>query len=64
MRSMTGKELVKLLERNGWQVVRIEGSHYIMKKTGEKVTLSIPVHAGKDIKPGLFNYFLKAAGLK
>ncbi|RKZ28583.1 addiction module toxin, HicA family [bacterium] len=61
---MTGKELVRLLEKNGWEVIRIESSHHIMKKPGEKATLSIPVHTGKDIKPGLLNYFLKQAGLK
>ncbi len=61
---MTGNELIKLLEKDGWFVARIKGSHYIMKKQGERATLSIPVHAGKDIKPGLLNFILKTANLK
>ena len=64
MKTMTGKELVKLLEENGWRTVRIEGSHYIMKREEFDITLSIPVHRGKTIKPGLLNFILKQAGLK
>ena len=39
---MTGKEMVKLLKRNGWELDRISGSHHILVK-GQK-TLSVPVH--------------------
>jgi len=45
MASMTGKELLKLLERDGWHLERISGSHHIMIK-GHK-TLSVPVHGNK-----------------
>ena len=39
---MEGKELVKLLKKNGWQIDRISGSHHIMVKGGR--TISVPVH--------------------
>ena len=29
---MTGKELVKQLQKKGWEIERTNGSHYIMKK--------------------------------
>ena len=29
MNSMSGKELAKLLERNGWVLLRVQGSHHI-----------------------------------
>jgi len=29
---MTGKELVKLLKKDGWTLDRIKGSHHIMIK--------------------------------
>ena len=29
---MKGKELVKQLQKNGWTIDRIRGSHYVMKK--------------------------------
>lgn len=58
---MRGKELVKLLRENGWELNRINGSHHIMIKDGK--SLSIPVH-NTDMKPGTLNKLLKDAGLK
>ena len=59
---LTGMELVKLLLKEGWVVDRISGSHYVMEK--ESKTVSIPVHANKDLSTGLLNKLLKQAGLK
>lgn len=60
--NVTGKELVTLLEKNGWTVHHVRGSHHILRK-GEK-TVSVPVHSGRDIGKGLLNRILKEAGLK
>jgi predicted RNA binding protein YcfA (HicA-like mRNA interferase family) len=59
---MTGKELVKKLEKNGWRLVRISGSHHLMQK--EAKTVPIPVHGKKDLSNSLFNTILKQTGLK
>jgi predicted RNA binding protein YcfA (HicA-like mRNA interferase family) len=59
---MTGKELLKLLEKDGWSLDRISGSHHIMIK-GSK-TLSVPVHSNKELGKGLLNKLMKAGGLK
>ena len=58
---MKGKDLVKLLMKNGWQIDRIKGSHHVVKKDGK--TEIIPVH-NTDIPPGLLNAILKRVGLK
>lgn len=58
---MKGKELVKLLKKDGWVIDRIRGSHYIMKK--DNLTEVIPVH-NTDIPIGLANAILKRTGLK
>jgi predicted RNA binding protein YcfA (HicA-like mRNA interferase family) len=42
-------ELRRLLERDGWQLVRIRGSHHTFTKPGFRHIL-VPVHHGK-IKP-------------
>lgn len=60
--TMTGKALVKLLIDNGWRIERIHGSHYIMVKGSQ--TITVPVHGNSDLKPGLLNAILKQAGLK
>lgn len=59
---VTGKDLVKLLQKQGWRVEHIRGSHHILRK--ESKQLSVPVHAGHDLGAGLLNRLLKEAGLK
>lgn len=58
---MKGQDLVKLLQKNGWKLDRINGSHHIMIKGSE--TLSVPCH-NKDLGKGILNGLLKDAGLK
>jgi predicted RNA binding protein YcfA (HicA-like mRNA interferase family) len=58
---MKGKDLLKLLQKNGWEVVRINGSHHILKKNGQ--TIVVPIH-NKDVPTGLLKQILKDAGLK
>ena len=48
---MTGKELKKLLLKNGWKIVRINGSHHIFEKNDD--TIVLPIHSNKDLKKGL-----------
>ena len=45
---MTGKELKKLLLKNGWKIVRINGSHHIFEKNDD--TIVLPIHSNKDLK--------------
>ena len=58
---MTGKDLIKLLERNGWSLDRIKGSHHQMVKGDESVT--VPVHGTRDLAKGTVSKILKDAGL-
>jgi len=58
---MKDKELLNLLLQNGWKLDRIKGSHHVLVKENE--TISVPVH-GKDMKKGLEQSILKKAGLK
>ncbi|MFR5858447.1 MAG: type II toxin-antitoxin system HicA family toxin [Clostridia bacterium] len=58
---MKEKELVKLLRKNGWEIDRIHGSHYIMKKGSR--TKIIPVH-NIDLPVGLFNAIKKRTGIE
>jgi len=59
---MNGKDMVKRLKKLGWIIDRIEGSHHIMFKDG--VSIVVPVHGIKDLKPGTLNSIEKKAGLK
>ena len=61
---LTPKEMIKLLEKNGFIYVKSNnGSHQKYYNPQKKVTLSIPVHA-KELKKGLEKQILKLSGLK
>lgn len=61
--TMKPKELINLLLKKGWQIKRIQGSHYIIENPLTNQTEVIPNH-NKDMKPGLLNSILKRTGLK
>jgi len=57
------QKVIKILEKAGFRILRQKGSHLIM--INEKGTrIVVPVHLGKDIKPGLIRAIIKEAGLK
>jgi len=47
---LSGRKAVRVFENCGWQIARQRGSHIIMVKDGENVTLSIPDH--KELAKG------------
>jgi predicted RNA binding protein YcfA (HicA-like mRNA interferase family) len=63
MKSISGKELAKLLEANGWNLLRIQGSHHIYSKAGNPARISVPIHHNQDMKIGLLRNLLKTAEL-
>lgn len=63
MKPVSGKDFAKLLKRNGWQLLRIQGSHHIYGKSGSDVRLSIPVHKNQNLKIGLQKHLMKLANL-
>jgi predicted RNA binding protein YcfA (HicA-like mRNA interferase family) len=50
--SVTGKELVAVLKRSGFVVVRIKGSHHFLRHE-DGLTTVVPVHAGETLGKGL-----------
>jgi predicted RNA binding protein YcfA (HicA-like mRNA interferase family) len=61
LKSISGKELARAVERRGWQLLRLAGSHHIYGKEGSIVRLSIPIHGNKPLKTGLLRHLLKMA---
>lgn len=63
MKSLSGKDLLRLLQQHGWEVKRINGSHHILAREGGIVRLSVPVHGAAPLKIGLLKQLPKMAGL-
>jgi len=61
MKAMSGKELAKVLERFGWELRRIHGSHHVYGKPGSSVRLSVPIHGNSPLRKGLLRHLLKMA---
>jgi len=63
MKQVSGKELARIVERHGWTLLRITGSHHIYGKLGSVVRLSIPIHGNRPLKHGLLRSLMKHCGL-
>jgi predicted RNA binding protein YcfA (HicA-like mRNA interferase family) len=55
---LSGKELIKILKKMGFNRHRIKGSHHILVHEDGRMT-TIPVHKNEDISKGLLNKILK-----
>ncbi len=53
MKTLSGKEFAKLLERKGWVLKRINGSHHIYKHPLKTEIISLPIHKNDSLKHGL-----------
>lgn len=58
---LTGKEMLKLLKKNGWIEQRTEGSHHHLYKDGVRITVLL--HGNQDLGKGLEQRILRDAGL-
>ena len=58
---LSGREVVRIFEKFGWQFVRQSSSHMIMAKDGEIATLSIPDH--REVAKGTLRSLIRTAGL-
>lgn len=59
-----GRDLIRAMKRDGFEVVRIKGSHHILQKVfpdGERVVIPVPVHAGHIVKTGTLAGILRKA---
>jgi predicted RNA binding protein YcfA (HicA-like mRNA interferase family) len=65
MKSVTGRDFARIVERHGWVLLRVSGSHHIYGKDRNVVRLSIPIpiHGNKPLKRGLLRHLTKIAEL-
>lgn len=61
MKAVSGRDFARLVERRGWSLLRVAGSHHIYGKQGSVVRLSIPIHGNRPLKTGLLRHLAKLA---
>ena len=64
MNTMTGKEFARLLEKHGWKLKRVKGSHHVYMKVGNPARISVPIHGNRPLKIGLMKHLAKLAGIE
>jgi predicted RNA binding protein YcfA (HicA-like mRNA interferase family) len=58
---LSGRDVVKVFARDGWQVARQRGSHIILVKSGSMATLSVPDH--REVAKGTLRSLIRSSGL-
>jgi predicted RNA binding protein YcfA (HicA-like mRNA interferase family) len=61
---MTFNELVRLLEQNGFKIIKEKGSIRYYAKAGLDKLIRIDYHSSREVPTGTCNAILKAAGIK
>ena len=63
MKQVSGKEFIRVIQKRGWVLKRINGSHHIFIKEDRQERIVIPVHGNQPLKIGLLKHQMKIAGL-
>jgi predicted RNA binding protein YcfA (HicA-like mRNA interferase family) len=61
LKAVSGKALARALERKGWRLQRVTGSHHIYSKEGHVARISVPIHGNQPLKVGLVRHLMKIA---
>jgi predicted RNA binding protein YcfA (HicA-like mRNA interferase family) len=61
---MKVRDLIKKVEKDGWEYMYTSGSHRHFKHPRKPGKVTIPGHPGDDVTPGTLASVLKQAGLK
>ncbi|MBI2208377.1 type II toxin-antitoxin system HicA family toxin [Candidatus Woesearchaeota archaeon] len=60
---LSGKDIIKVLSKIGFEHVRTKGSHAILNKQTEKGKVTVPVPLHKELAKGTLKSIMKQAGL-
>ncbi len=63
MKHVTGPDMCRALERHGWTLARIRGSHHIYNRPGARRPIPVPVHGNQSLKIGTQRSIMREAGL-
>jgi predicted RNA binding protein YcfA (HicA-like mRNA interferase family) len=63
LKQVSGKEFIRIIEKRGWVLKRVKGSHHVFTKEGQPERIVIPVHGNRPLKIGLLRHLMKIAGI-
>jgi len=60
--SITPRQLIRALEKKGWRLDRIHGSHHILVHPEQHRALTVPLH-NRVLKAGTLSAILRSASI-
>jgi len=63
VKQVSGRELANAIQRQGWSLARVKGSHHVFTKPGHRERIVIPIHGNQPLKLGLLKSLMKIANL-
>lgn len=60
---ISGKQVIAALEKDGWYLKRVRGSHHVLRHPDIPDAIPVPVHGNREIKRGTLSSILRAARL-
>jgi len=63
VKAISGKELCKALQRHGWRLWHIRGSHHHFEHPDRPGHIIVPVHGNKTLKKATQHSLMRDAGL-
>jgi len=59
---LNGRDVIRALSNGGFRVIRVRGSHHLLKHADGRVT-TVPVHGAEIIGPGLLSRIIRDCNL-
>jgi predicted RNA binding protein YcfA (HicA-like mRNA interferase family) len=63
LRVLSGREVCRILEAEGFSEVRRRGSHVVMQKRAGNMTTTVPVPDHPELKAGTLSSIIRQSGL-
>lgn len=63
MKHVTGAEMCRALERQGWTLARVRGAHHIYNRPGARRPIPVPVHGNRVLRAGTQRSIMRESGL-
>ncbi|TKB72492.1 MAG: type II toxin-antitoxin system HicA family toxin [Nitrospira sp.] len=63
LRILSGREVCRILEQHGFQMVRQRGSHVVMQRRTDSGTITVPVPDHGEIRIGTLQSIIRQSGV-
>jgi len=64
LRALKAKDVIRILEKNGFELIRQDGSHRFFRRPNSPGLVCVPVHGGRDIPQNTMRRIVKKSNLQ